>query len=762
MRRVLAAISLLLAATAANADRPTVYHLEIVLDPPAGGIEVRGEVGVTLSTVGPRILPLRLHEGFEVRRVSLGGRPLEVTSVPAEATRLQPATQLVNVHLPATVEDPEIRLQVEYGGHLTRLPQFGTPAAEREGKFLDDAIDSERVELAWYSAWYPQLGDFGQTFEADLLVDLPTGWALVGLGEPSPPSQSGNRTQVRWSAEAVQDLVLIASPAFEVVRVEQDDGGVEIYSSRLPRPFVERQAEEIRTALELFEQTLGRAEGASATVRLVYSPRKAGQGGYSRAPLIVASEGVVLDGLAEGEVTSMLGGLAHEAAHFWWHFGVGQGDWINETFAEYFARFAVERILAEERPLARAQRAVSRLPDDAPPLAEVPADNSGDGYTIRYFKGSLMLDALRTALGDEAFFALCREFYLAFRGRQIGTLELRGFWQPRLGKHAALLDLWLDSPGAAPANTGVEVEPQPAEAGREPLIVNFDFVHEGLSYIADPTPERLETLASLSATGHMLTHARLTERDEFDLSSEKAFVASLLDPLIQRRDELLPKIESNLAFLEARPQFWRTCRAEADRYLWPRETTPRLFLTLGYDIGVALPDEASLNIAHRYFLDDVEEALYYCVHELHHAGVLPKHPLPVIGEIRTASELANLVRLSLMVEGTAVYAAWELRRRGGALEDPDYVAIGQPELLRGYEERFFELLTDLAAEPGREVLEADWERFWNDDRIGYRFGFEVARALDEAFGRERFIKLVHQGPETFLRTYRELTSGRER
>ena len=468
MPRVIAAISLLLAATATHADQLTVYRLQIVVDPPAGGVEVRGEVGVTLSTVGPRVLPLRLHEGFEVRRVSLGGRPLEVTLLPAEATRLQPATQLVNVHLPATVEEPEIRLQVEYGGRLRRLPQFGTPAAEREGRFLDDAIDSERVELAWYSAWYPQLGDFDQTFEADLLVDLPTGWTLVGLGEPSSPTQRGSRTQVRWSAEAVQDLVLIASPTFEVVRVQQEDGGVEIYSSRLPRPFVEGQAEEIRTALELFEQTLGRAEGASATVRLVYSPRKAGQGGYSRAPLIVASEGVVLDGLAEGDVTSKLGGLAHEAAHFWWHFGVGQGDWINETFAEYFARFAVERILGEKRPLALARRAVSRLPDDAPPLAEVPADNSGDGYTIRYFKGSLMLDALRTALGDEAFFALCREFYLAFRGRQIGTRELRGFWQPRLGEHAALLDLWLDSPGTVPASTGAEAEPTP-ERPFEPL-----------------------------------------------------------------------------------------------------------------------------------------------------------------------------------------------------------------------------------------------------------------------------------------------------
>ena len=198
------------------------------------------------------------------------------------------------------------------------------------------------------------------------------------------------------------------------------------------------------------------------------------------------------------------------------------------------------------------------------------------------------------------------------------------------------------------------------------LIVDFDFIHEGLRYIADPTPERLDTLASLSATDHMLTHARLTDRDEFDLSSETAFVASLLDPLIQRRDELLPKLESNVAFLEARPQYWRTCRAEADRYLWPRETTPRLFLTLGYDIGVALPGEASINIAHRYFLDDVEEALYYCVHEIHHSGVLPRHPFPVIREIRTSSELASLVRLSLMVEGTAVYAAWELRRRGGA------------------------------------------------------------------------------------------------
>ena len=51
--------------------------------------------------------------------------------------------------------------------------------------------------------------------------------------------------------------------------------------------------------------------------------------------------------------------------------------------------------------------------------------NDGDGYTVRYFKGALLVHAVREALGDDAFFVACREFYAVFRASAASTEDFR-------------------------------------------------------------------------------------------------------------------------------------------------------------------------------------------------------------------------------------------------------------------------------------------------------------------------------------------------
>ena len=53
-------------------------------------------------------------------------------------------------------------------------------------------------------------------------------------------------------------------------------------------------------------------------------------------------------------------------------------------------------------------------------------------------------------MGDDGFFAACREFYTEHRGRELSTEDLRSFWNRRLGEQAALVDQWLDSKGGVP------------------------------------------------------------------------------------------------------------------------------------------------------------------------------------------------------------------------------------------------------------------------------------------------------------------------
>jgi hypothetical protein len=446
-----AAILLLFATTPAAAGNlePVAYDLAVDIDPPAGAIEVDATMTIRRSPDHKGPIELLLHDTLAIRQLRVDGRPVDHAVRAGGSSRLQPAARTVTIDVPKKI-GPTLRIEIAYGGVLRRLPEFGTEAAEEAGAALDDAVTHDRVELALYSTWYPVFVDYGPRFDAELSIGLPAGWTIVSVGDPVGESSEDGRIRSKWTARDVQDLVILASPSFTVERIENGNAAVEIFSTELPPDFIRLQAEEIGQTLELFVDLLGPAGPGGGTVRQVFTPRAAGQGGYARAPLIVISEGRVRAALADNPELSLLKGTAHEAAHFWWSFGTGQGDWINEAFAEYFGLVAVQRIrgnAAFEQALDRTRTAVGALSTSAPSLAEVPASNDGDGYTIRYFKGALFVHALREALGDDEFFAGCRGFYSTFSDRGASTGDLRRYWSGRLGDQAEWLDRWLDTPG---------------------------------------------------------------------------------------------------------------------------------------------------------------------------------------------------------------------------------------------------------------------------------------------------------------------------
>ncbi|PWT84600.1 MAG: hypothetical protein C5B58_04495, partial [Acidobacteria bacterium] len=113
------------------------------------------------------------------------------------------------------------------------------------------------------------------------------------------------------------------------------------------------------------------------SIRHVYSPKRKGQGkaGIARPGLVVTSEGLTLGALGRDPKFSLFQGIAHEIAHYWWNFGAGQGDWINEAFAEYFSAVAVEKCSSQREfriVLDDYRKEANALPADAPPLATVP------------------------------------------------------------------------------------------------------------------------------------------------------------------------------------------------------------------------------------------------------------------------------------------------------------------------------------------------------------------------------------------------------
>ena len=430
----------------ARAAQPRRYELDVRLDPEHRHVAVTGRVSVEVKP-GESTLSFRLHETFRIAECAIAGEPARCARVEPDSPGNARTSRDVTVPLPEGAAHGLVELEIRYDGAVQNRPGWGQPGAE--GPFLDDSAGPDRVELAVYSNWYPSFG-YGPVFDVALQVTMPRGWVVTSLGERRGHRESQEETTTRWEARSVSDVLIIASPMLRSKDIETAAGRVRTHHTRLPESYLRREAQETEQTLLLFAEILGEASG-SQMLQQVYSPRDWGQG-FARPGMIVMAEGRVLRALEEDPGMSFVHGNAHEAAHFWWRGGAGQGDWINEAFAEYFAILAVRAVQGEgpfRDDLAEKRKAVRALPEDAPALAVVPSSNDGHGYTIKYLKGALMLDAFREHLGDDAFFGACRRFYEAIRGGGAGTDEFRAHWRKAL-RDNEVLSAWLDSPGSGP------------------------------------------------------------------------------------------------------------------------------------------------------------------------------------------------------------------------------------------------------------------------------------------------------------------------
>jgi len=439
-----------LSALAEEKPLPVSYDLKITIEPEQGTMAVRGNISVPVEP-DAKTLQFGLHETFAVRKLLINNRAAKFSFQPGDRNPIYPATRKVVVHLPARIPAGKVQLEIEYGGKLKEIQEFGTFPDQKQA--MDDQINSRLVELANYSSWYPQFFVFGRPIETALEVSLPRGWLAICSGKKLDEQPEEGRAVTRWSSAQDTDILIAAAPNFKGKVIPLAEGQIDIYYTQLPEEFIDRDAGEIEAVMNLFTRGLGDTRIPSGALKHVFSPMRKGQGraGIARPGMIVTSEGLMLEELAKAPKFSLLQDVAHEIAHFWWNFGAGQGDWINEALAEYSSAFAVGQIVSApqfQKVLEGYRSEVRQLPADAPSLAKVPFD--GSGFVVRYYKGSLMLDSIRQAMGDAAFGPAVREFFQTYKGKSIGTAEFRSFWERELGDKKDLVDVWLDSTGGLP------------------------------------------------------------------------------------------------------------------------------------------------------------------------------------------------------------------------------------------------------------------------------------------------------------------------
>jgi len=291
------------------------------------------------------------------------------------------------------------------------------------------------------------------------------------------------------------------------------------------------------------------------------------------------------------------------------------------------------------------------------------------------------------------------------------------------------------------------------------LSFDASFARQAAEYLRSSDPKLAERMAESPAITHILNHAR-----NFDYDVPKESRPALVDALLGAKTEQAARstiCEQSIEYFSKTMLADPHWVADALRYL-PADFRFQgtLFLTFGYDIGVAFAPNASLNCTASHFNNHSRELLYYAIHELHHVGFMTYQTPPKLADIKTCAELLNLVEYSTQLEGMAVLAAYQRRRDEHALaDDPDYIALEDQKRMKAdlasYLKDYQYLKsrrTQLADADARAVI----ERMSSGERLWYRVGAYMAQRIEASKGHTALVELVRQGPTQFITTYESL------
>jgi aminopeptidase N len=128
--------------------------------------------------------------------------------------------------------------------------------------------------------------------------------------------------------------------------------------------------------------------------------------------------------------------IIHESGHEWFGNAVTAADvsdmWIHEGWTTYLEVLYVERRWGRADSLKYAGGLKPKVKNQRPIITE--RGTNAEPPQDMYFKGALMLNTLRSVIGDDAkWFADIHDFFQHFKYRQIMTEEVVAWWNQRTG-----------------------------------------------------------------------------------------------------------------------------------------------------------------------------------------------------------------------------------------------------------------------------------------------------------------------------------------
>ena len=356
-------------------------------------------------------------------------------------------------HLPA---DATVTVAIAYHGtpHLVPAPMTRPDISGLGAQVTASGAVWAQQEPYGAFTWFPCDDQPSDKALYDVAITAPDGWAGVTGGTFQGRTEAGGNGVYRWHQQNPVSTYLVA---FAVDRFQQDSAtgphGIVLTYWYLPADAeaAHRLTAQVPEIISFLEQRFGPYPFPTAGV--LFRPERVGM--ETQTMITLSSR----DGAPD---------LLHEFAHQWFGDAVTpttwSGLWLNEGFAMY-AQFlwqaahppgglkpmTIDTLLqADVLPHDQALRT-----GDGPPGHYLPTHFAS---TNVYYCPALMLNGIRTSLGDAAFYRLLTDWVHQHQGTNQDRSAFVAFLNAETGRDfSTYVDAWLDSattptiqpPGAA-------------------------------------------------------------------------------------------------------------------------------------------------------------------------------------------------------------------------------------------------------------------------------------------------------------------------
>ncbi len=351
------------------------YFLDVTIRPGEHYIHVRGRIAGAAENL------FYLNENFTM---------LGASAEKCRFDRSRPHPEYDTVSRPLLFEPDHRDFEFEYEGFIPTI--------------IDDVnqIDEDAVELACYAGWYPKPKRFGEFFEFEIRLSLPSGYEVMSNGA----MKSGNTI---LSVGPEDDIAIFASRKVCRCHYENDRVAVSTLCPEDMLADMESRAKDIAAANDFYTMKYGPLQRGKGKVEILSVFRPRGGWAYKRGNVSFLSADQSR-GIRQYRMDF------HELAHGWWCIAdMESSDWINEGCAEFSAYSAAKHIYGKEsagKYLDKYLADIDRCSGTAS-IAETKS-TSPDKYTNFYEKTVVMLLNAQLLFGENRIFDLLKELFQKF------------------------------------------------------------------------------------------------------------------------------------------------------------------------------------------------------------------------------------------------------------------------------------------------------------------------------------------------------------